>query len=464
MKMQQRIYPSAVFVQARTVFILLIISIISFEVHCQPPDPPLDDPDALPGRVIISGTHPGYLKYQGGGPVFLAGPDNPEEFLFRGTLKEDGTRSGGGQEEMIERMAAAGVNAFHCQMFRMRRCNIKDEGDDQHCPFRDFDPSKGLNESVLDQWDAWLGLFEKHGIVVHLEFYNDATDVERMGWILDENGHLHPDEKTFFEGVVNKFEHHKNILWGIEESCNKLPRTRTAHFKKLGELIAETDDHHHPIVQSFVIPEDPDRDFPEGGGTSDDYIGDPNIRLVTWLHVLPHGENFEAQHQQYLHYYHRDSKHFIVLKNETFHHPREGVAARRYFWACAMAGIHTLEAYIHADRGDELALRELGLVSKFMEQTFWHQMIPRDDLGSRSTKWVLARPGDAYIAYTYEYLDRIGLKDLPAGTYDLLWMDTVSGHITEQRGIRVDWGNAAFTKPDSFGSEVVVYVERRGQP
>jgi hypothetical protein len=419
-----------------------------------------DDPAALPGQIIVAGSNPGYLKYNGGGPVFLAGPDNPEDFLFRGTLNEDGTRSGGGQVQMIENMVEAGVNAFHCQMFRMRRCNIKDEGDDQHSPFNHFDPSGGLNKAVLNQWDRWLDLFEMNNIIVHLEFYNDATDVEMMGWTLDEKGNLHPDERTFFEGVVNKFKHHKNIIWGLEESCNKLPRNRTDHFKKLGELIAETDNYHHPIVQSFVIPEDPEGDFPGGGGTSDDYIDDPNIRLVTWLHVIPHGEDFEAQHQQYLHYNNLDSRNFIVLKNETFHHPRKGVSARRYFWACAMAGIHTLEAYIHADDASKQTIKELGFVNKFMEQTSFHRMVPRDDLASLSTKWVLARPGEGYVAYSFEYLDKIGLKGLVAGTYDLFWMDTVSGKTVRQSDIAVDWGMAAFSKPESFGDEVVVYIKR----
>lgn len=103
---------------------------------------PLDDPAALPGQLIVAGAGPGYLKYNGGGPAYLCGPDNPEDFLYRGELLADGTRSGGGQERMIARMAEAGVNAFHCQMFRMRVCNIKDEGDDTHCtwngnPIRD---------------------------------------------------------------------------------------------------------------------------------------------------------------------------------------------------------------------------------------------------------------------------------------------------------------------------------------
>ena len=71
----------------------------------------------------------------------------------------------------------------------------------------------------------------------------------------------------------------------------------------------------------------------------------------------------------------------------------------------------------------------------------------------------MARPGESYVAYSYEYLDKIGIEGLAAGTYDLLWMDTVSGETINQKGITVDWGNAAFAKPESFGNEVVVYVK-----
>jgi len=283
---------------------------------------PLDDPDALPGQVIVAGSNPGYLKYNGGGPVFLSGPDNPEDFLFRGILNPDGTRSGGGQTEAINRMAKSGVNAFHCQMTRMKRCNIKNEGDDTHTPFVDHDPSKGLDEDVLNQWDGWLDQLEEKGIVVHLELYNDATDVEMMGWKLDSQDDLPPDEKRWIEGIVKRFKHHKNILWGIEESCNKLPASRTRHFRKIGELIARTDNYNHPIVQSFVVPNDPEGDFPADGVTSDEYIDDPHIRVVTWLHVVPHKDDFEKQHREYLQYYKRDSSKFVVMKNETYHHPR----------------------------------------------------------------------------------------------------------------------------------------------
>ena len=424
---------------------------------------PLDDPKALPGQVIVAGARPGCLKYNGGGPVFLSGPDNPEEFLFLGDLQPDGTRSGGPQIEMIERMARAGVNAFHCQMTRMKRCNYKNEGDDTHTPFISHDPAKGLNEAVLGQWDKWLDLFEQKGIIVQLEFYNDATDVERTGWKLDADGNLPPDEKRWIEGIVKRFKHHRNIMWGIEESCNKLPGARTPHFKKIGEAIARADDHNHPIVQSFVVPNDPEKDFPEGGILSDDYVGDPNIRVVTWLHVVPHGEDIEQQHQEYLKYARLDGKRFVVLKNETFHHPRGGALSRRYMWSCALAGLHTLEAYHHADgkRTDENTLRDDGRIKTFMEQTDFHTMTPRDDLAAGSTKWLLANPGDSYIAYTYDYTGPMGAHDMIAGTYDLLWFDPVDGDTVKRTGVSIASGSALWSKPDSLGNEIALYIKRR---
>ncbi|MBL7185758.1 MAG: hypothetical protein ISS70_05480 [Phycisphaerae bacterium] len=423
----------------------------------------LDDPAALPGQVIVAGSNPGYLKYNGGGPVFLCGPDNPEDFLFGGKLNSDGTRSGGGQQEAIERMARAGVNAFHCQMTRMRRCNYKDEGDDTHTPFVDHDPSKGLDADVLNQWDGWLDLLEEKGIIVHLEFYNDATDVEMMGWKLDSQGNLPPDEKRWIEGVVKKFKHHKNIMWGIEESCNKLPAARTPHFKKIGELIAKTDNHNHPIVQSFVVTNDPEGDFPEGGITSDEYVGDPYVRVVTLLHVVPHKDDFEKQHQEYLSFCKRDADKFVVMKNETYHHPRRGRSSRVYMWSCAMTGMHCLEAYHHAgDASHEKTLADDGRINRFMEQTDFHKMKSRDDLAAGSAKWVLANPGSSYIAYTYDYSGPMGIKDMTAGRYNLKWFDPVDGDTVTQAGVSVSSGNVTWSKPDSMGSEVALYVKRQG--
>jgi len=420
----------------------------------------LDDPAALPGQIIVAGSNPGTLKYNGGGPAFLCGPDNPETFLFLGDLNPDGTRSNGQQQLVIDRLGKSGANAFHFQMFRMRRCNIKDEGDDTHCPFVDFDPSRPLNNAILDQWDGWISQLEKAGVIIHLEFYNDATDVERMGWTLDANGNLHPDEKRFFVGIVKRFKHHKNIIWGIEESLNKLPRARTPHFMKLSELIARVDNHHHPIVHSFVTLDTSEGDIHKDQVMSDEYIGDPHIRLVTWLHVLPHGKDYEAQHQAYLKYSRIDSDRFIVMKNETERFPRTEPQSRIYQWSCAMTGMHALEAGHDVVRRQKLLAAD-GRIAKFMEQTDFDKMASRDDLASGSTRWVLANPGSSYIAYTYAYSGPMGVKKMTAGTYELKWFDTVDGDTVVQTGVSVSSGDVTWTKPDSMSREIALYIRRQ---
>ena len=422
---------------------------------------PLDDPDALPGQIIVAGKNPGYLKYNGGGPAFLCGPDNPETFLFLGDLNQDGTRSNGQQQLVIDRLIKFGANAFHCQMFRMRRCNIKDEGDDQHCPFVNFDPKQPLNDAVLDQWDGWISQLEEAGVVIHLEFYNDATDVEMMGWTLDENGNLHPDEKRLFAGIVKRFKHHKNIMWGIEESVNKLPRARTPHFMKLSELIAQVDNHHHPIVHSFVTPDTSEGDLGKDKVMSDEYIGDPHVQVVTWLHVLPHGDDYEAQHRAYLKYSRIDSDRFIVMKNETERFPRTDPQSRIYQWSCAMTGMHALEAGHDVLRRHRL-LDADSRISEFMEQTDFYKMKPLDALAAGSTRWVLANPEQSYVAYTYDYFGPMGIKDMKAGQYDLMWFDTVDGDVVTQAGVSVGSGDVAWNKPDVLiGREVALYAKRR---
>lgn len=55
----------------------------------------------------------------------------------------------------------------------------------------------------------------------------------------------------------------------------------------------------------------------------------------------------------------------------------------------------------------------------------------------------------------------MGVKALTAGTYDLLWFDTVTGRIVRQSGVQVASGDATWNKPDSLGTEIALYVRRQ---
>ena len=425
---------------------------------------PLDDPDALPGQIIVAGNSPGYLKYNGiPGPAFLCGPDNPETFVYDESRIYH-TRRDSGQVEMIQVMEETGVNAFHFIMWKMQKSNMKGEGDDKHNPFIDNDYYRGLDPAVLNKWDSWLTMFEQAGITVHLDFYDDATDVELIGWTLDEQGNLNPHEHRYITGIVERFKHHKNIIWGLEESLNKPPRSRVVHFKKMAQVIAETDNHNHPIHAGFVVLNDPEGDDPENPATPDDYRDDPNIDIASWLHIHNHGDDFEGQYQEYLKYYRRDSRDFIVMTNETFRHPSKGSTnSRKYVWACVMAGLHKLiPSHRPNNPRDKVHLYEDGFVSSFMEKTDFHTMRPRNDLAAGSTKWVLANPGNSYILYTYDYQDSLGVKGMVSGWYDLLWLDTETGEtVTQKSRTLLKSGDITWKKPASIGNELALYINKK---
>jgi RNA polymerase sigma factor (sigma-70 family) len=55
----------------------------------------LDNPRVLPGQVIVAGPDPGHPKDNGGGIVFLSGPDNPEEFPHRAPSIQTGPAPAG---------------------------------------------------------------------------------------------------------------------------------------------------------------------------------------------------------------------------------------------------------------------------------------------------------------------------------------------------------------------------------
>jgi hypothetical protein len=95
-----------------------------------------------------------------------------------------------------------------------------------------------------------------------------------------------------------------------------------------------------------------------------------------------------------------------------------------------------------------------------MEQTDFHTMKPTDTLAAGSTKWVLANPGSSYIAYTYDYEHAMGIKNMTAGYYTLMWFDTVSGKTVTRNNVFVTMGEAEWQKPDSLGKEIALYIHR----
>jgi hypothetical protein len=228
---------------------------------------------------------------------------------------------------------------------------------------------------------------------------------------------------------------------------------------KLSELIARVDNHHHPIVHSFVTPDTSEKDIGADKVMSDEYTGDPHIRLATWLHVLPHGDDYEAQHQAYMKYSRIDSNRFIVMKNETEKFPRTDPQSRIYQWSCVMTGMHALEAGHDVVKRQKLLAAD-GRIVEFMEQTEFHTMKSADNRAAGATRWVLAGPNDSCIAYTYACTAPMGVKGMTGGKYDLVWFDTATGASVRETGVSTPPGDAIWPKPDGLGSEIALSIRR----
>jgi hypothetical protein len=113
-------------------WILLVSSVVPATGQAE-----LDDPNALRGQIIVHPRRPAWLKRNGGGGVFLCGPGDPEDFLYRGRRAGDGTRDGD-QVTLIRKLIRHGGNCIYMQIIRSHG----GDGQRDHNPFVDSDPRK----------------------------------------------------------------------------------------------------------------------------------------------------------------------------------------------------------------------------------------------------------------------------------------------------------------------------------
>ena len=102
----------------------------------------------------------------------MCGPGDPEDFLYRGKLRTDGTREGD-QAELIEKIKGTGANCIYLMAVRSHG----GDGDKTHNPFVNNDASKGVNPKVLEQWEEWFSEMDKNGIVIYFFIYDYSTRI-----------------------------------------------------------------------------------------------------------------------------------------------------------------------------------------------------------------------------------------------------------------------------------------------
>ena len=87
-------------------------------------------PTIANAQIVVDPDTPEWLYYSNGQPFFLAGPGDPEGFLYRGTQNPDGTRDGD-QAALIDKLKGTGANSIYMQIIRSNG----GDGNATHNPF-----------------------------------------------------------------------------------------------------------------------------------------------------------------------------------------------------------------------------------------------------------------------------------------------------------------------------------------
>jgi hypothetical protein len=392
----------------------------------------------LPGQIVIDVEHPRWLKRHGGKHVFICGPGDPEDFLYLGQRNPDGTRDGD-QVQRISKLVEHGGNCIYMQVVRTHGGDARP--DRTQNPFIDSDPSKGLDEDILNQWEEWFTLMDRHEILIYLFFYDDSARIWNTG---DDVG---PEERAFLETIVNKFEHHKNLIWVIGEESEE--RYSTARVQAMARVIQAADDHRH-VIGDHHQSSTTFKAWQSGGAINH--------------FAMQLSRTDEEAHRGAIEALESAAGRYQIIYSESTAMLTDTDGMRRHAWAVAMGGLMPMLLRMDIATTSAEALNQCRTLQKFFEATDFCTLSPHDELKHASTKYVLANPGHSYIAYADEGDGRLGIKGLPAGTYRVTWLDCRSGRTSSGDHSVAEPGDAVFNRPQNFGDECAAAILRLSAP
>lgn len=397
------------------------------------------------GYLKVDPDDPKWFRYDNEEPFFMCGPGDPEGFLYRGELKDDGTRDGD-QMKLIRKLVGTGANCIYLMAVRSHG----GDGGETENPFVDHDPKNEINQKVLDQWETWFKEMDRNGIVIYFFIYDDSAVIwNRKGQPNQDN--IHPKEKEFIQTLVNRFEHHRNLVWCIAEEYSE--GLTKEHVRKMAALIRETDDHNHPIAVH------------QHTGVSFDFADDPVIDQFAIQLGVAGGTapSVDALHKQVVQAWKNVKGRYSLNMSELGGHYEAGKrdVVRQRNWASAMAGAYVMVIEMDIDTTPVEVLNDCGRLVGFFTTVNLKDMAPHDEWAGEGADYVFAAKGKRYIVYGANTDDSIRIKSIPAGKYDLRWYDTVSGKWSDKDNVALDSGAHTFQKPGQFGNEVALYITRR---
>ncbi|RMD61856.1 MAG: hypothetical protein D6826_08830, partial [Alphaproteobacteria bacterium] len=314
--------------------------------------------------LVADADNPRWLRYGDGRRFFLCSAGNPENFLYRGTRQADGTRRGD-QDALIDKLRTTGANGIYMQIIRSHG----GDGGTKHNPFVNGDPALGLDEDILNQWDAWFTAMDRAGIVVYLFFYDDGASIWAGGDAVPAA------ERAFIEAIVSRFKHIDNLIWVIAEEYQEV--FTPARVSNMAAIIRAADERAHPIAVHKL-----------NGLSFTEFADDPNIDQ----YAIQYNEvTADQMHQAMVAQFAAANGRYNLNMSESKGHGT-GTSARRKNWAAAMGGAYVMNLEWDIASTSTADLKGCGYMVDFFEATNFDIMEPRDDLAFGGTDYVLAAP------------------------------------------------------------------------
>ncbi|NSW56595.1 MAG: serine hydrolase [Armatimonadetes bacterium] len=390
------------------------------------------DRDPMFDQVTTDPSRPGAIVRKHGQPLVLCGPGDPEDFLYRGALRPDGTRDGD-QMQIIRKLAATGANCLYVQAIRSHG----GDGDATQNPFIDHDPGKGLDERLLDQWEQWFAAADEADICMVLFIYDDSVRVWNTG---DDVGQ---PENHLLRTLAARFGKYRNVIWCVAEEYQEA--LRPERVRKIAAILKQADPNRHPVAVHKLDG----LDFAE-------FADDPNIDQFS---IQRNAQSPEELHEGLVKAWIEAGGRYSLNMSECAG-MGTGSSLRRWIWACAMAGVHVMVLQMDVAGTPPDDLYACGYLRRFLERSDFSSLAPHDELALGDTDWVLAAPGDRWLAFSSHAETGLGLRNVPAGRYSVDWMDCASGREFQQTGVSLAAGDIVFERPATIGPEAVVRVRR----
>jgi hypothetical protein len=388
----------------------------------------------IAGQIIVDPENAAWLAYEDGMSFYMCGPGDPEGFLYRGSRSSDGTRDGD-QLALIEKLGPTGANSIYLMAVRSHG----GDGGRTENPFIDSDEDKGVSSEILNQWATWFDAMESWGIAIFFIMYDDGARI----W--DTGDAVGPQERAYIQTIVNRFEGYPNLIWVVAEEYSEA--FSPARAANIAAEIRATDDHDHVIAVHqlsglrFDFPDDP---------TVDQFAIQYDTRSDSALHAAAVRAFADAGG--------RFNLNMAEVSRTDRRHHGSGAEARRKNWAAAMGGANVMALGWDIGSTPTQDLQQCGYLVRFMEAGNLSEMAPRDDLVFGDTRYVLAGQGNEHILYATDATGGVGLRQLASGTYDLVWLDPITGATLEQLNRSTAGGNHAWEIPIGFGPEVAVRI------